>query len=129
MWHTNCTDYVWAARHSLLPALPASYFPRWRLIMDFLTTLFIAVFFFLMGAAIVGFIWYLLGVSRRMRKGSPSDVPDDPDLDEIARLKRHTQNQELVVEMDGKNYNAAHALSPAQERRLTFTSNVLTRCL
>jgi hypothetical protein len=97
--------------------------------MDFLTILLVAIVFFLIGAAIVGFIWYLVGISRRMHKGAKPDVPSQPNLDEIARLMRHTETQELVVEMDGDYFNTADELSIAQQHRLGFTSNVLTKWL
>jgi hypothetical protein len=95
--------------------------------MDFLTALYIAIFFFIMGAAIVGLIWYLRRVAQHIRKGSRESMPADPDLSEIARLMRHLQTQELVVEMDGRAFSTYDELSPAQQRRLSFTSNVLSK--
>ena len=97
--------------------------------MDVFTTLLIAGFFFIMGAAVVGLIWYLKGVSKGMRGNSKTASPADPNLAEVARLMRHLQTQDLVVEIDGKLFKAAHELSPAQQRRLSFTSNVLTEWL
>ncbi|OGO31007.1 MAG: hypothetical protein A2136_02695 [Chloroflexi bacterium RBG_16_54_11] len=97
--------------------------------MDVLTTLLIAVFFFIVGVTFMGVIWYLQGVSRRMRGNAKPTAPEDPDLSEVARLMRHLQTQDLVVQMDGKNFVAAHELSPAQQRRLSFTSDVLAKWL
>jgi hypothetical protein len=82
-----------------------------------------------MGAGIVGIIWYLKGVSQRMQDGSKASGPEDPNLSEIVRLMRHMQSQELVVQMDGKSFIKPEELSPAQQRRLVFTSNVLAKWL
>jgi hypothetical protein len=93
--------------------------------MDSTTLLIIAGFFFVIGAAVVGIIWSLIGLIRRgTRKSKPPDMTAD-NLEEIARLMRDTQTQDLVVEMEGKPYNAVQELSSIQLHRLNFTSNVL----
>lgn len=97
--------------------------------MDILTTILIAGFFFIMGAAIIGLIWYLQGLSKRARGISKDAASSEPDLEELARLMRHLQTQDLVVKIDGKTFNAAHELTPAKHSRLTFISNVLATWL
>jgi hypothetical protein len=97
--------------------------------MDFLTIILIAVTFFILGAAIVGLIWYLRGVSKRMRGDAKETPPEDPNLEEIASLKRHLETQELVVKMNNNHYSSFHELSPTQQRRLTFSSDVLVKWL
>lgn len=97
--------------------------------MDIFTALLVAGFFFIMGAAVVGVLWYLQGAARKNKGNSLTVTPVAPNLSEVARLMRDKQTQDLVVEIDGKTYTAAYELSPAQQRRLTFTSNVLTKWL
>jgi hypothetical protein len=97
--------------------------------MDILTTLLIASFFFIMGAAVIGLIWYLMGVSSRMKGTSKNSTPADPNLSELVCLMRHLQTDELVVKMDGITFNAAQEVSPTQQRRLSFISNVFTQWL
>lgn len=93
--------------------------------MDSTTLLIIAGFFFVIGAAVVGIIWALIGLIRRgTRKSKPPDAPAT-NLEEIARLMRDMQSQDLVVEMEGKPYKDVQELSSTQLHRLTFTSNVL----
>ena len=97
--------------------------------MNGLTTFLIAIFFFAMGAAIVGLIWYLKGMSRRLQGGVEPAIAQDPNLLEITRLVRNMETQELVVTMDGRNFDAPHELSPDQHHLLTFTSGVLVKWL
>ena len=97
--------------------------------MDTLTIVLIAGFSFLTGAAVVGLIWYLKGVSGRMGGNSKNNAINDPELSEVARLLRHLQTQELVVGMDGKAFTTASELTPAQQRRILFTSKVLVKWL
>jgi len=97
--------------------------------MDTITVVLIAGFFFLTGAAVVGLIWYLKGVSRRMGGNSKHNAINNPELSEVARLLRHLDTQELVVGMDGKAFANAAELSPAQQRRIIFTSKVLVKWL
>jgi len=95
--------------------------------MDSFTILLISGFFFIMGAAVIGFIWYFQRVARP--KKSRNNNSTDPTLSEFARLMRNLQTQELVVKMDGKTFNAAHELSATQLRRLSLASNVLIKWL
>jgi hypothetical protein len=97
--------------------------------MDILTIILIAVFFFIMGAAVIGLIWYLQGVSKGIKGASKDTPPADPNLSELVRLMRHMQTQDLVVEMDGKVFKTFHELSEPQQRRISFTSNVLAQWL
>lgn len=99
--------------------------------MNTLSTVLIAVVFFVLGGVIIGIIWYFQGVSKRARGGDgDKTTPEvDPNLEEIAHLMRHLETQELVVEMNGGTYSSYHQLSPAQQRRLTFTSTVLSKWL
>ncbi len=97
--------------------------------MDIITTLLVAGFFFIMGALVVGLVWYLQNVSRKIRNKNAPTPPEDPNLAELTRLMRHLQTQDLVVMMDNKFFKAGRELSPAQYRRLTFISNVLTKWL
>jgi hypothetical protein len=97
--------------------------------MDILTTIIVAIFFFIMGAAVIGLIWYLQGVSRGLKGNSKNAAPADPNLSELARLMRHLQTQDLIVEMDGKVYKTVHELSQTLQHRLSFTSNVLAQWL
>jgi hypothetical protein len=97
--------------------------------VTFYSTLLLAGFFFIMGAAVIGFIWYLQSVARgKSRKGSDI-ASSDPNLAEVARLMRDTQTQDLVVGMNGNTFRAASELNPGQSRRLNFASNVLAKWL
>jgi hypothetical protein len=97
--------------------------------MDFFTVFIIAGFFLLMGAAIVGLIWYLQGVSKRMSGNSKNSAINDPNLSEVVRLMRNLQTQDMVVVMDGKALTSFDELTPAQQRRLSYTFNVLAKWL
>jgi len=99
------------------------------LIVSLLSTLLLAGFFFIMGAAVVGIIWYLQGVARGTISKGKNVTRLDPNLAEVARLMRDKQTQDLVVGMNGKTFSAANELNPAQFRRLTFSSTVLAKWL
>ena len=97
--------------------------------MDSSTFLYVAVFFFILGAALVLVIWLMPVIIRKFtRKGKATGVVD-PDVAEVASLMRDVITQDLVVKMDGKTFKAAHELSSAQQHRLSFTSNVLAKWL
>ena len=96
--------------------------------MSVYSTLLLAGFFFLMGAAVMGIIWYLQNVaSGNYRKGKR--VKPDPNLAEVASLMRDKTTQDLVVAINGDTYRAANELNPGQLRRLHFTSKVLEKWL
>ena len=97
--------------------------------MSLLSTLLLAGFFFIMGAAVVGIIWYLQGVARGNISRGKNVVQPDPNLADVARLMRDRKTQDLVVGMNGKTFRTANELNPAQLRRLTFASTVLTKWL
>jgi hypothetical protein len=97
--------------------------------MDLFTSLVLAALFFIMGAAVVGIIWYLQGVAGRTNRKGKSATPPELNLEEIAHLMRDTQTQDLVVGINGKTFRAAHELSEGQQRRLNFTSGVLAKWL
>lgn len=97
--------------------------------MSLYSTLLLAGFFFLMGAAVIGIIWYFQSVARGgFRKGKQADK-SDPNLAEVARLMRDKATQDLVVAMNGHTFRLANELNPGQSRRLHFTSNVLVKWL
>jgi hypothetical protein len=96
--------------------------------MDLFTALIIAAFFFIMGGVAIGLVWYLQSLSQRIKNRSKA-AESDSNLAVVAALMRDKQSQELVVEMDGKPFKAAAELSPAQLRRLNFTSSVLVKWL
>jgi hypothetical protein len=97
--------------------------------MDILTAIYIAVFFFILGAAVMGLIWFLRGLGKRGRGKSKKAESADHDLTEMARLMRDNHTQDLVVEMDDSTYQTVHELTPVLQRRLSFTSNVLVNWL
>lgn len=97
--------------------------------MDILSTLRIAGFFFIMGALVVGIFWYMQNLARKNRGNSKNVSPGDPNLTEVARLMRDHQTKDLVVGMNGKSFKTVHELSPGQQRRLRFSSNVLAKWL
>ena len=97
--------------------------------MDILTTLYVAVLFFILGVALMGLIWYFRAAAKR-GAGKPNKAGSAGlDLTEMARLMRDNQTQDLVVEMDGDSYKSVHELTPVLQRRLSFTSNVLVNWL
>jgi len=97
--------------------------------MDIFTVLLISGFFFIMGAAIVGLMWYFQRVMKRASGAKKNNNSTDPNLSELVRLMRHMQTQDLVVKMDGKLFSAASELSANQHRRLSLVSNVLVKWL
>ncbi len=93
------------------------------------STLILAGFFFVMGAAVIGVVWYLQSVaSGNFRKGKQPSKPD-PNLAEVARLMRDKTTQDLVVTINGNTYRLAAELNPGQLRRLHFASKVLAKWL
>jgi len=97
--------------------------------MDSSTLLYLAVFFFILGAAVVAVFWAVLAIVRRLSRKGNTTAKADPNLTEIARLMRNNQTQDLVVQMDGKTFTSSLELSPPQQRRLSFSSNVLAKWL
>jgi hypothetical protein len=97
--------------------------------MDLFTSLILAGLFFIMGAAVVGMIWYFQGVAHGTIRKGKSVTPPESNLEDIAHLMRDMQSQDLVVGINGKTFKAAHELSPGQQRRLNFTSSVLAKWL
>ncbi len=94
-----------------------------------LNTLLIAGFFFIIGAAVMGIIWYLQSVAGgNFSKGKPVEH-SDPNLAEVARLMRDKNTQNLAVTINGHTFRAASELNPGQNRRLNFASNVLVKWL
>ena len=97
--------------------------------MTLYSTLLLAGFFFLMGAAVIGIIWYLQSVANgSYRKGKKPDQ-SNPNLAEVARLMRDKTTQDLVVTMNGNTFHHATELNPGQSRRLHFASRVLFKWL
>ena len=94
-----------------------------------LINLIVAVLFFIIGAAVVGLIWYFQAVMGKGRKGLKKSSPLGEDQTEIAHLIRDNKTQDLVVEMEGNTYKSVHELNPGQQRRLSFTSTVLEKWL
>lgn len=95
--------------------------------MSLYSNLLLAGFFFLMGAAVMGIIWYLQNVaSGSYRKGKQKA---DPNLGEVACLFRDKTSQDLVVTMNGDTFHQAKDLNPGQLRRLHFASQVLVKWL
>jgi hypothetical protein len=97
--------------------------------MDSSTLLYLAGFFFVLGAAIVGIIWVLIAIVRQIVSKGKTAGTVDPNLAEVACLMRDVQTQDLVVQMDGKTFKTANELSSAQQHRLGFTFNVLAKWL
>ncbi len=88
-----------------------------------------AVFFFILGAAVVAFFWALLAIRNKTSHKGITVGKDDSNLTEIARLMRDNQTQDLVVQIDGNTFKSSLELSPPQHRRLSFSSNVLAKWL
>jgi hypothetical protein len=97
--------------------------------MDSSTLLYLAGFFFILGAGIVGVIWIIVTLTRGNQHKGKGNSSQEPNLSVLARLMRDLQTQNLVVEMDGKTFTAVDELSPAQQRRLGITSSVLAKWL
>jgi len=94
-----------------------------------LASLLIAIVFFIIGAAVIGLVWYFQGVMRKGQAKPADTLTIDADQTEIARLIRDNRTQDLVVGMDGTVYKNFHELSLVLQRRLSFTSNVLVKWL
>jgi hypothetical protein len=102
--------------------------PEWRLIVSVNSALILAALFFLIGAAIMGLIWYLQNIaSGNYRKGK--QAKPDPNLAEVASLMRDKTTQDLVVTMNGDAFRSAKELNPGQLRRMHFASKVLVKWL
>jgi len=97
--------------------------------MDFLSSVLLAVFFFIMGAVLVGVIWYLQTTGKGARGKAKANHPSDPNLAEVARMLRNLKTQDLVVELDGKTYRSRAELTAGQQRRLIIAANVLHKWL
>ncbi len=97
--------------------------------MDSSTLVFIGIFFFISGAVVMGIIWALVNIGRGGKQKPKVSSSLDPNLEKIALLMRDTQTQELVVEMDGTYRKSVGELTPPQQRRLSFTSKVLSKWL
>lgn len=93
------------------------------------STLLVAGFFFITGAVVVGFIWYIQSLAKGRSRKKQDETTPDPNLAEVARILRDTQTEDLVVGMNGMTFRAAGELNPGQSRRLTFASNVLAKWL
>ena len=88
--------------------------------MDSSTLLYLAGFFFILGAGIIGLIWIIVSLVRGVRNKANGSSSPGPDLTVLARLMRDNKSQDLVVEMDGQNFKSVSELSPAQLRRPRF---------
>jgi hypothetical protein len=111
-------------------ALIASHcLPERRLTVSLYSTLLLAGFFFLMGAAVIGIIWYLQSVAKGSLRNSKHAGQSDSNLAEVARLYRDKTTQELVVSMNGHSFHLASELNTGQLRRLGFASKVLAKWL
>ena len=97
--------------------------------MDSSTLLYLAGFFFILGAAIVAIFWMLLTIIRRISHKNNEGDKANQDLAEVARLMRNVKTQDLVVEMDGKIFKAVYELSTRQQHHLSFASDVLVKWL
>jgi hypothetical protein len=97
--------------------------------MDSSTLLYLAGFFFVLGAGIVGFIWIIVALVRGFLGKGKASSSQEPNLSVLARLLRDMKTQNLVVEMDGKTFTAMSELSPAQQKRLGIISSVLAKWL
>jgi hypothetical protein len=93
------------------------------------STLLLAGFFFLMGAAVIGIIWYLQSIARNASRKGKQEEQLDPNLAEVARLFRDKTTQELVVAMNSHTFHKANELNPGQLRRIHFASKVLVNWL
>jgi hypothetical protein len=93
------------------------------------STFLLAGFFFLMGAAVMGIVWYLQSVAGGGSRKSKQAHQDDTNLAEVACLMRDKTTQDLVVTINGNVYHQAPDLNPGQLRRLHFASQVLVKWL
>ncbi len=97
--------------------------------MDSSTLLYLAGFFFILGAGIIGLIWIVVALVRGVQHKANGSSSPGADLSVLARLMRDNKSQDLVVEMDGQSFTSVSELSPAQLRRLGFTATVLAKWL
>ncbi len=97
--------------------------------MSLSSNLLLAGFFFLMGAAVMGIIWYLQNVASGSYQKGKQDHKADPNLGEVASLFRDKSTQDLVVTMNGNTFHQAKELNPGQLRRIHFASQVLVKWL
>lgn len=97
--------------------------------MDSSTLMYLAAFFFILGVALVAVFWALVAIIRRVSRKNNASNAADSNLTEVARLMRDNKTQDMVVQIDGKNHKLFEELSPPQQRRLIFSSNVLAKWL
>jgi hypothetical protein len=97
--------------------------------MDSSTFWYVAIFFFILGAAVVAILWLILAIFRRTTRKDKTAGEVATNVTEVARLMRDVKTQDLVVEMDGKTFKAANELSSVEQHRLSFASNVLAQWL
>jgi hypothetical protein len=97
--------------------------------MDSSSLLYLAVFFFILGAGIIGLVWVLFALFRSVSRKGKDSLFAGPNMESMAHLMRDTTNQELVVEMEGKTFESVNELSPTQLKRLGFISGVLAKWL
>jgi hypothetical protein len=93
------------------------------------TLIYIAGFFFVIGAGTVGLVWIIVALMRGITGKGKGSSSQDPNLSELARLLRDLRTQNLVVEIDGKTFSSVSELSPAQQKRLGITASVLAKWL
>ncbi len=91
-----------------------------------LSALISGILFFVLGAVVIGAIWYFQSFARKSTHQPGAEPPADPGLSEVARLMRDMKSQDLVVMMEGKTYKTPQELTPALNHRLSFTSQVLS---
>ena len=90
--------------------------------MENLDSLFLGLFCFLMGAALVGGVITLRG---RALKRRAAGAPPEPDLVEVAHLYRSRKTHRLVVSLDNQLHTSASELSDDQHKRLSSVAAVL----
>ncbi len=90
--------------------------------MENLDSIFLGIFCFLMGAALVGGVIALRG---RALKRRAAGAPPEPDLVEVAQLYRSRKTHRLVVSLDNQIHTSAGELSDDQHKRLSSVAAVL----
>lgn len=90
--------------------------------MENLDSIFLGLFCFLMGAALVGGVIALRG---RALKRRAAGAPPEPDLVEVAQLYRSRKTHRLVVSLDNQLHTSAGELSDDQHKRLSSVAAVL----